>query len=108
MSGWLEFELKDFRELGLDLLKNLPHFVGVLDQSINQSREQALYVEKLAGDTSRLWLIIIYFERGRVLSVKTHRRAATGNTRSQEASGTAGGSRSLGQQTRSPAHALAW
>jgi hypothetical protein len=43
-----------------------------------------------------------------VLSVETHRRAATGNTRSREASGTAGGSRSLGQRPRSPAHALAW
>jgi hypothetical protein len=32
MSGWPEFELKDFQELGLDLLKNLPHFVGVLDK----------------------------------------------------------------------------
>jgi hypothetical protein len=44
----------------------------------------------------------------KLLSVKTHRRAATGNTRSREASGTAGGSRSLGQRPRSPAHALAW
>jgi hypothetical protein len=35
--GWPEFELKDFWELGLDLLKNLPHFIGVLDQSINWS-----------------------------------------------------------------------
>jgi hypothetical protein len=32
-----------------------------------------------------------------VLSIETHRRAATGNTRSREAPGTAGGSRSLGQ-----------
>jgi hypothetical protein len=31
-----------------------------------------------------------------------------GNTKSREASGTAGGSRSLGQRPRSPAHALAW
>jgi hypothetical protein len=31
-----------------------------------------------------------------VLLVKTHRRAVTGNTRSQEAPGTAGGPRSLG------------
>jgi hypothetical protein len=37
MSDWLEFELKDFWELGLDLLKNLPHFIGVLDQSIDWS-----------------------------------------------------------------------
>jgi hypothetical protein len=42
-----------------------------------------------------------------LLSVKTHRQAATGNTRSREAPGTAGGSRSLGQRPRSPAHALA-
>jgi hypothetical protein len=42
------------------------------------------------------------------LSVKTHRQAATGNTRSREASGTADGSRSLGQRPISPAHALAW
>jgi hypothetical protein len=45
---------------------------------------------------------------GHLLSVKTHRRAAIGNTRSQEASGTAGGSRSLSQRPRSPAHGLAW
>jgi hypothetical protein len=43
-----------------------------------------------------------------VFSVKTHRRAATGNTRSREASRTAGGSRFLGQRPRSLAHALAW
>jgi hypothetical protein len=33
-----------------------------------------------------------------VLLVKTHRRAARGNTRSREAPGTAGGPRSLGQR----------
>jgi hypothetical protein len=47
-------------------------------------------------------------QKDNVLSVKTHRRAATGNTRSREASGTAGGPRSLGQRPKSPAHALAW
>jgi hypothetical protein len=35
-----------------------------------------------------------------VLSVKTYRRAATSNMRSQEAPGTAGGPRSLGQRPR--------
>jgi hypothetical protein len=39
---------------------------------------------------------------------QNHRRAVIGNTKSREASGTAGGSRSLGQRPRSPAHALAW
>jgi hypothetical protein len=37
---------------------------------------------------------------GPVLSVKTHWRAATGNTRSREAPGTAGGPQSLGQRPR--------
>jgi hypothetical protein len=42
-----------------------------------------------------------------LLSVKTRRRAATGNTRSREASGTAGGPRSLGQRPSDLARALA-
>jgi hypothetical protein len=43
-----------------------------------------------------------------LLSIETHRRAATGNTRSREASGTAGGPRSLGQRPSDLAHTLAW
>jgi hypothetical protein len=42
-----------------------------------------------------------------LLSVKTRRRAATGNTRSREASGTAGGPGSLGQRPSDLARALA-
>jgi hypothetical protein len=45
---------------------------------------------------------------GPLLSVKTHRRATTGNMRSREASGTAGGPWSLGQRPSDPAHTLAW
>jgi hypothetical protein len=37
VSGWPELDLKDFRELGLDLLENLPHRVRVPDQGINWS-----------------------------------------------------------------------
>jgi hypothetical protein len=37
MSGWLELDLKDFQEFGFDHLKNLLHFVRILDQSINWS-----------------------------------------------------------------------
>jgi hypothetical protein len=37
VSGWPELDLKDFRELRLNLLKNLPHCVGVPDQGINWS-----------------------------------------------------------------------
>jgi hypothetical protein len=35
--GWLELDLKDFQELGLDLLENLPHRIRVPDQGINWS-----------------------------------------------------------------------
>jgi hypothetical protein len=43
-----------------------------------------------------------------VLSIKTHRRVTTGNTRSREAPGTAGEPRSLGQWPSDLAHTLAW
>jgi hypothetical protein len=43
-----------------------------------------------------------------VLSIETHRRATIGNTRSREASRTAGGPRSLGQRPSDLAHTLAW
>jgi hypothetical protein len=55
-----------------------------------------LYLTSLM-QTSSAWL----------LSVKTHRRATTGNTRSREASGMAGGPRSLGQRPSDLAHTLA-
>jgi hypothetical protein len=42
-----------------------------------------------------------------LLSIETHRRATTGNTRSREASGMAGGPRSLGQWPSDLAHTLA-
>jgi hypothetical protein len=45
---------------------------------------------------------------GGMLSIETQRRATTGNTRSREASGTAGGPRSLGQRPNDLAHILAW
>jgi hypothetical protein len=62
MSGQPELDLKDFRELRLDLFKKVLHFIRVLDQGINQSREQILHTLKLACDTSRLRLLIIYVE----------------------------------------------
>jgi hypothetical protein len=54
MSGRPELDLKDFQELRPDLFKNVLHFIRVLDQGINQSREQVLHTLKLARDTSRL------------------------------------------------------
>jgi hypothetical protein len=64
MSGRPELDLKNFRELRFDLFKKVLHFVRVLDQGINRSREQVLHTSKLAQDTSRLWLLIIYVRYG--------------------------------------------
>jgi hypothetical protein len=52
-------------------------------------------------------LELIEYSLRAMLSVKTRRRAVTGNTRSREASGTAGGPRSLGQRPSDLARALA-
>jgi hypothetical protein len=64
MSGRSELDLKNFRELRLNLFKKVLHFVKVLDQGINRSREQVLHTLKLARDTSRLRLLTIYIEQG--------------------------------------------
>jgi hypothetical protein len=45
---------------------------------------------------------------GEVLSVKTCRRAMSGNSRIREASGTTGGPRSLRQRPSNLAHTLVW
>jgi hypothetical protein len=37
VSGWPELDLKDFRELRLNLLENSPHYVRVSDQGVNWS-----------------------------------------------------------------------
>jgi hypothetical protein len=63
MSGRPEFDLVDFWELRPDLFKKVLHFIRVLDQGINQSREQVFHTLKLARDTSRLQLLIIYIEQ---------------------------------------------
>jgi hypothetical protein len=60
----LELDLKNFQELRLNLFKKVLHFIRILDQGMNQSREQILHTSKLARDTSRLWLLTIYVEQG--------------------------------------------
>jgi hypothetical protein len=64
MSSRPELDLKNFWELRLNLFKKVLHFVRVLDQGVNRSREQVLYTSKLAHDTSRLRLLTIYIEQG--------------------------------------------
>jgi hypothetical protein len=64
MSGRPELDLKNFWELRLNLFKKVLHFISVLDQGINWSREQVLHTSKLARNTSRLRLLTIYVEQG--------------------------------------------
>jgi hypothetical protein len=63
MSGRPELDLQNFWELRLDLLQKVLHFVRILDQSVNWSREQVLHMSKLVHDVSRLQLLIIYIEQ---------------------------------------------
>jgi hypothetical protein len=63
MSGRLELDLQNFRELRLDLFQKVLHFVRILDQGVNRSREQVLHMSKLVHDTSRLQLLIMYIEQ---------------------------------------------
>jgi hypothetical protein len=60
MSGRPELDLQNFRELRLDLFQMVLHFIRILDQGVNQSREQVLHMSKLVHDASRLQLLIIY------------------------------------------------
>jgi hypothetical protein len=64
MSDRPELDLKNFQELRLNLFKKVLHFIRVLDQGINRSREQVLHTSKLARDTSRLRLLTIYVKQG--------------------------------------------
>jgi hypothetical protein len=64
MSGRPELDLKNFWELRLNLFKKVLHFTRVLEQGINQSREQVLHTLKLARDTSQLQLLTIYVKQG--------------------------------------------
>jgi hypothetical protein len=63
MSGRPELDLQNFRELRLDLCQKVLHFIRILDQGVNQSREQVLHMSRLVHDASRLYLLVIYIEQ---------------------------------------------
>jgi hypothetical protein len=63
MFGRPELDLQNFRTLRLDLYQKVLHFVRILDQDVNWSREQILHMSKLVHDASRLQLLIIYIEQ---------------------------------------------
>jgi hypothetical protein len=54
MSGRPELDLQNFWELRLDLFQKVLHFIRILDQGVNRSREQVLHMSKLVHDASRL------------------------------------------------------
>jgi hypothetical protein len=64
MSSRPELDLQNFWELRLDLLQKVLHFIRILDQGVNRSREQ-VHMSKLVHDASRLQLLIIYIEQDR-------------------------------------------
>jgi hypothetical protein len=58
-----ELDSQNFWVLRLDLFQKVLHFVRILDQGVNQSREQVLHMSKLVHDATRLQLLIIYIEQ---------------------------------------------
>jgi hypothetical protein len=54
MSGRPELDLQNFWELRLDPFQKVLHFIRILDQGVNQSREQVLHMSKLVHDVSQL------------------------------------------------------
>jgi hypothetical protein len=63
MFGRPELDLQNFWELRLDLCQKVLHFVRILDQGVNRSREQVLHMSKLVHDASQLQLLVIYIEQ---------------------------------------------
>jgi hypothetical protein len=63
MSSRPELDLQNFRELRLDLFQKVLHFIRILDQGANWSREHVLHMSKVVHDASRLQLLIIYIEQ---------------------------------------------
>jgi hypothetical protein len=63
MSDRLELDSQNFWELRLDLFQKVLHFIRILDQGVNRSREQVLHMLKLVHDASRLQLLIIYIKQ---------------------------------------------
>jgi hypothetical protein len=52
---------EDSRELGVDLIKDLFHSAGILDQDVNWTQQKILRVEKPTGSTGRVRLRVIGF-----------------------------------------------
>jgi hypothetical protein len=58
MSGQPELDLKNFWKLRLDLFKKVLHFIRVLDQGINWSREQVTRKGKFKSIRNMIYLFL--------------------------------------------------
>jgi hypothetical protein len=91
-----------------DLQGAAQKLVDMVDPQEGGEADERPLLERLLGAPQKVLSFLTEALIACVLSVETHRRATTGNTRSREASGTAGGPRSLGQRPSDLARTLAW
>jgi hypothetical protein len=71
VPGQQKLDLKAHRELGVNLIKDLFHYAGILDQGVDRTRQKILHVEKLIGSAGQVQGRVIGFQysrpdRGRV------------------------------------------
>jgi hypothetical protein len=61
VPGRQKLHLKTHGELGVDLIKDLFHRAGILDQGVNRTQQKILHVEKPTGSAGRVGLRVIGF-----------------------------------------------
>jgi hypothetical protein len=61
VPGWQKLHLKTHGKLGVDLIKDLFHRAGILDQGVNRTQQKILHVEKPTGSAGRVRLRVIGF-----------------------------------------------
>jgi hypothetical protein len=59
--GRQELNLKTYRKLGVDFIKDLVYRAGIQDQGIDWTQQKILHVEKPTSGAGRAWLRVIGF-----------------------------------------------
>jgi hypothetical protein len=62
--GRQKLDLKAHRELGVDLIKDLFHRAGILDQAVDWTQQKILHAEKLIGSAGQVQGRLIGFQYG--------------------------------------------
>jgi hypothetical protein len=65
VPGRQKLDLKTHRELGVDLIKDLFHRAGILDQGVDWTQQKILHAEKLIGSAGQVQGRVISFQYGR-------------------------------------------